>query len=305
MSLFGSLVGDMENDPFFGNHMRTMRHMNNMMNSLFGDPFDSMGLREYGPPALTFGGRSSSQNSLLPFGGGFPTMPNMINPNMNRLISNSLDSIGSPSAHCYSSSTVVSMTSAGPDGRPHVYKATSSTRTAPGGVRETQKTVCDSRSGTKMMSIGHQIGDRAHIIEREQNVRSGDQEEREDFINLEEEDAEDFNREWKNKTSRNRSEIPRITSGASLRNRHGHGSREYSGVPAITSGSNSRRCRDRHVSNSMVSNRRGIRSNALALSTPNTSLHSSTRHPYSPTAHSQPKKSKNVKTVSGLSPHHL
>ncbi|KAF5296463.1 hypothetical protein FQR65_LT01452 [Abscondita terminalis] len=299
MSLFGSFMGDMENDPFFGSHMRTMRQMNNMMNSLFGDPFDCMGMRDFGAPALTFGGRAASQNSLLPFGGNFPMMPNI-----NRLLSNSLDSLGDPHGHCYSSSTVVSMTSSGPDGRPHVYKATSSTRTAPGGVRETQKTVCDSRSGTKKMSIGHHIGERAHIIEREQNVHSGDQEERQDFINLDEEEADDFNREWETRTYRNRPEIPRITGSASIRNRHGYGAREHSGVPAITAGSSSRRSRDRHViTNPMVTSRRGVRSNAL--SSPNTSSHSATRHPYSPTGHSQPKKPKNIKTVSGSPPHDM
>lgn len=293
MSLYGSLMGDMENDPFFGSHMRTMRHMNNMMNSLFGDPFDHMGLRDFGPPALPFGGRAASQNSLLPFGGGFMGMPNI-----NRLLSNSLDSMGNP--HCYSStsSTVVSMTS-GPDGRPHVYKATSSTRSAPGGVHETQNTVTDSRSGTKKMSIGHHIGERAHIIEREQNVHSGNREERQDFINLDEEEADDFNKEWETRTHRSRPEIPRITNGPIVRNRHGYPVREHSGVPAITAGSSSRRSRDRHVvATPLVSSRRGIRSNAL--SSPNASSYSSVRHPYSPTG--QMKKHKNIKTVSGSPP---
>lgn len=66
----------------------------------------------------------------------------------------------------------------GSDGRPQVYKATSSTKTGPGGIRETQKTVQDSRTGVKKMAIGHHIGERAHVIEREQNVRTGHEEER-------------------------------------------------------------------------------------------------------------------------------
>ncbi|XP_018322433.1 myeloid leukemia factor isoform X3 [Agrilus planipennis] len=218
MSLFGSLMGDLENDPFFGSHMRTMRHVNSMMNSILSDPFgDFMGMRDFGIPALT----GSRAGSLMPFG-GFPPMPNI-----NRLLSSSFEN---PNAHCYSTSTVVSMTS-GPDGRPHVYKATSSTRTAPGGLKETQKTVCDSRTGTKKMAIGHHIGERAHIIEREQNVETGDQEQREDFINLDEEEAEDFNQEWEQKT-RHRPEISRITSA---RHRYGR-DREHSGLPAITAG---------------------------------------------------------------------
>lgn len=85
------------------------------------------------------------------------------------------------------------------------------------------------------MAIGHHIGDRAHIIEREQNLRSGDQEERQDFINIEEDEAEDFNREWEQKT-RSRSEIPRITAGG----RHGgggYGGHHHGGLLAITGGS--------------------------------------------------------------------
>lgn len=194
--------------------------MNNMMNSLFADPFGMMG-GSMSNRALTQSA-SNLHNSLMPF--GFPPMPNF-----NRLLSGSLDSLGD--SHSYSSSTVVSMTS-GPDGRPQVYKATSSTRTAPGGIKETQKTVCDSRTGTKKMAIGHHIGERAHIIEREHNLHSGDQEERQDFINIEEDEAEDFNKEWETRT-RPRSEIPRITAGGSY-GRHSYGG--HSGLPAITAG---------------------------------------------------------------------
>lgn len=49
------------------------------------------------------------------------------------------------------------------------------------------------------MAIGHHIGERAHVIEREQNVRSGAQEERQEFINLDDEEAEDFDREFQQK----------------------------------------------------------------------------------------------------------
>ncbi|CAG9815896.1 unnamed protein product [Phaedon cochleariae] len=213
-------MGNMEDDPIFGSHMRHMRQMNNMMNSLFSDPFGMMG-----GPMMGFGDFENRalthrhHNSLMsPF-----SMPVM--PNFNRLLSGSLDSM--PNAGNYSSSsTVISMTS-GPDGRPQVYKATSSTRVAPGGIKETQKTVTDSVTGTKKMSIGHHIGERAHIIEKEQNMITGDREEREDLINIDEDEKECFNNEWETKTY-SRSEIPRIT-GSSSRNRHSY-------VPAITAG---------------------------------------------------------------------
>ncbi|KAL0822044.1 hypothetical protein ABMA28_005416 [Loxostege sticticalis] len=179
MSLFGSLMGDVEDDPFFGSHMRHMRQMNNMMNSLFSDPFGMLG--GGGPLALT-GPRHGS--SLMPF------MPQM--PSLNRLFS---DMDGHMSAgSSFTSSTVVM--SSGPNGKPQVYSSSSSTKVGPNGVKETRKTLQDSRTGTKKMSIGHHIGERAHVIEREQNVYSGDAEERQEFINIDEEEAEDFNREF-------------------------------------------------------------------------------------------------------------
>lgn len=66
------------------------------------------------------------------------------------------------------------------------------------------------------------------MIEREQNVHSGDQEERQEFINIEEEEADDFNREWETKT-RSRSDIGRITSGSRVRH-------SPHNLPAITAG---------------------------------------------------------------------
>ncbi|XP_066992508.1 myeloid leukemia factor isoform X2 [Anabrus simplex] len=185
MSLFGSLMGDFEDDPFFGPHMRSMRQMNNMMNSMFANPFGFMGGMD--TPAI---GSSRGSHDIMPF--GFPSM------NMNRLFVD-LDRMGNdPNCHAFSSSTVMTM-SRGPDGQPQVYQASSSMRSAPGGIKETKKTVCDSRSGVKKMAIGHHIGERAHVLEREQNLHSGEREERQEFINLDEEEAEDFNKEFEQK----------------------------------------------------------------------------------------------------------
>ncbi|KAI5712310.1 hypothetical protein M8J75_007419 [Diaphorina citri] len=174
--MFGSLMRfvDGDEDDILGAHMQNMNQMMSSMNSMFANPFGMMG----GMPG--FGGAS-------PF---MPMMPQM--PNMSQLMSQMQNN---GNCHSYSSSTVMSMTN-GPDGRPQVYQATSSTRSAPGGIRETKKAVCDSRTGVKKLAIGHAIGDKEHIIEREQNLRSGEQEERQDFINL---DEEAFNQEWRQK----------------------------------------------------------------------------------------------------------
>ncbi|KAM3957929.1 myeloid leukemia factor isoform 2-T2 [Aphomia sociella] len=183
MSLFGSLMGDVEDDPFFGSHMMHVRQMNNMMSSMFSDPFGMFGGGS--PMALT--GPFQGCSSLMPL------MPQM--PSLNRLYSDADRRMGTGSS--FSSSTVIM--SSGPNGKPQVYSTSSSTKIGPNGVKETRKTLQDSRTGTKKMSIGHHIGERAHVIEREQNVYSGDAEERQEFINLDEEEAEVFDREFQSK----------------------------------------------------------------------------------------------------------
>ncbi|KAM4787787.1 myeloid leukemia factor 2 isoform 2-T2 [Cyanocitta cristata] len=69
-------------------------------------------------------------------------------------------------------------------------------------IRETRRTVRDSDSGLEQMSIGHHIRERAHIMQRSRNHRTGDQEERQDYINMDESDAAAFDDEWRRETSR-------------------------------------------------------------------------------------------------------
>lgn len=67
-----------------------------------------------------------------------------------------------------------------------MYQASTTTRTAPGGVREVHRSVSDSRSGVRKMAVGRHIGERGHVREKEHNYQTGDVEEKEDFINIEE-----------------------------------------------------------------------------------------------------------------------
>ncbi|XP_011879096.1 PREDICTED: myeloid leukemia factor isoform X2 [Vollenhovia emeryi] len=187
MSLFG-FMGDEDVFNMFGSTMRnTMRQMN-MMNTMFPDPFDMIG-----------------QNSLMPH--IHTNLPvSLFAPHFGRYDFNNMAAAAAagggqiPSCHSFMSQSVMTMSS-GPDGRPQVYQETMSTRMAPGGIRETKKTMSDSRTGTRKMAIGHHIGERAHILERERNMH-GDEEERQEFINLEEEEAESFNHEWQTRTRR-------------------------------------------------------------------------------------------------------
>ncbi|XP_011332434.1 myeloid leukemia factor isoform X2 [Ooceraea biroi] len=184
--MFRSFMGDDDIFNIFGaaSPMHTMRHMNNMMNSLLSaDPFDMMGHNVFMPHR----GRVGHNDMLLS-----PFDPHFAGYGFNNL--------SDGNSHSFMSQSVMTMSS-GPDGRPQVYQETMSTRTAPGGIKETKQTVSDSRTGTRKMAIGHHIGERAHILERERNMR-GEEEERQEFINLDEEEADTFNREWVTRTRR-------------------------------------------------------------------------------------------------------
>lgn len=79
---------------------------------------------------------------------------------------------------------------------PEVVERTHMNRVGPGGVREERRTLRDSRSGVQQMSIGRHINDRGHVMERSRNRRTGEEEENQEFINIEEEEAEQFQNEW-------------------------------------------------------------------------------------------------------------
>ncbi|EDW77143.1 uncharacterized protein Dwil_GK22209 [Drosophila willistoni] len=209
MSLFGALMGDFDDDlGFMNNHINhqmnamnmQMRSMNRLMNSFMPDPYQMQAIGSpFDPPGFPQPGAlmERSQMGAMPAMNlfGMPVMPNF-----NRLIN---ADIGAGNGSSFCQSTVITMSS-GSDGRPQIYQASTSSKTGPGGVRETRKTVQDSRTGVKKMAIGHHIGERAHIIEKEQDMRSGQLEERQEFINLDEEEAEQFDREF----------TTRATSGA-------------------------------------------------------------------------------------------
>uniref|UniRef100_A0A3B3C3H9 Myeloid leukemia factor 2 n=1 Tax=Oryzias melastigma TaxID=30732 RepID=A0A3B3C3H9_ORYME len=130
-------------------------------------------------------------------GGGFMDMFGM----MGEMMGNMERMSGSPNCQTFSSSTVISYSSLDA-GAPKVYQQTSETRTGPGGIRETMQSVRDSESGLERLAIGHHIGERAHIVERSRNRRTGDREERQDFINLDESEADAFDEEWMRGTGR-------------------------------------------------------------------------------------------------------
>ncbi|KAM4703228.1 myeloid leukemia factor 2 [Rhinophrynus dorsalis] len=183
------------------------QHMRRMFSPNFGiSPF--LAVTDGSVPSLPRPANSQSlqqPGAMTPFGmmgmgGGFMDMFGMMND-----IMGGMGQISSGSnCQTFSSSTVISYSNMGGASAPKVYQETSQTCTAPGGIRETRRTVRDSDSGVEQMSIGHHIRERSHIMQRSHNRRTGDQEESQEFINMDENEAAGFNEEWHRETSRYR-----------------------------------------------------------------------------------------------------
>uniref|UniRef100_A0A3P9K647 Myeloid leukemia factor 2 n=1 Tax=Oryzias latipes TaxID=8090 RepID=A0A3P9K647_ORYLA len=189
-------LNDGDDELFMMDPFAAHRQQMSMMTPFAMDPFalvpqmhpHRVARRQAGPLA-PFG--------MMGMGGGFMDMFGM----MGEMMGNMERMSGSPNCQTFSSSTVISYSSLDA-GAPKVYQQTSETRTGPGGIRETMQSVRDSESGLERLAIGHHIGERAHIVERSRNRRTGDREERQDFINLDESEAEAFDVEWRRGTGR-------------------------------------------------------------------------------------------------------
>ncbi|XP_038602017.1 myeloid leukemia factor 1 isoform X2 [Tachyglossus aculeatus] len=188
-------------EPFSTHHERVRQ----MMRS-FSDPFgrDSfLSLADRGR-ARHHKGRDNSEVALRgnhrstdvqdPFQAMDRMMSNM-RSSMQELQRNfgqlSFDSDG----HSFSSSSVMTYSKVG-DEPPKVFQASTQTRRAPGGIKETRKAMKDSDSGLEKMAVGHHIHDRAHVIKKSKNNKTGEHEVNQEFINLDESDAHTFDEEW-------------------------------------------------------------------------------------------------------------
>ncbi|XP_037382118.1 myeloid leukemia factor 1 isoform X4 [Talpa occidentalis] len=171
--MFGMLNSSFEDDPFFSDsfmaHRESMRHM--MKN--FSEPFgrDFLSISDGRGRAHNHRGHRDGENSLA----GHLSMD--------------------PNGHSFSSSSVMTYSKVG-DEPPKVFQASTQTRRAPGGIKETRRTLRDSDSGLEKMAVGHHLHDRAHVIKKSKNNKTGDEEVNQEFINMNESDAHAFNDEW-------------------------------------------------------------------------------------------------------------
>ncbi|NWI50379.1 MLF1 factor, partial [Calyptomena viridis] len=187
-------------DPFASHH----EHMQQMMRSFpepFGrDPF--LSLRDGTERPTERRSRQDSQVALRGnFGNPFFAMDRMMSNMRNSMLEmqRQFDDLSMhPDGHTFSSSSMMTYSKVG-DEPPKVFQASAQTRTAPGGVKETRKAVKDSESGLEKMAIGHHIQDRAHVIKKSKNFKTGDEEMNQEFINLDENEAQSFDEEWQKK----------------------------------------------------------------------------------------------------------
>ncbi|KFQ96008.1 Myeloid leukemia factor 1, partial [Nipponia nippon] len=189
-------------DPFAAHH----EYMRQMMRS-FSDPFGRdpfLSITDGGERTVDRRARQDSQVALrgnrrdADFGEPFFAMDRMMSNMRNSMLEmqRKFDDLSiHPDAHTFSSSSVMTYSKIG-DEPPKVFQASAQTRTAPGGVKETRKALKDSESGLEKMAIGHHIHDRAHVIKKSKNRKTGDEEMNQEFINLDEAEAQTFDEEW-------------------------------------------------------------------------------------------------------------
>ncbi|XP_004834571.1 myeloid leukemia factor 1 isoform X1 [Heterocephalus glaber] len=216
--MFRMLSSSFEDDPFFSDSFLAHRESMQQMMKSFSEPFGrdllsiSDGRRRTRNHTRHDNGEDSvtaTSFSLAPFGsfGGMHTdvspfqamdrmMLNMRN-GMQELQRNFDHLSVDPNGHSFCSSSVMTYSKTG-DEPPKVFQASTQTRRAPGGIKETRRAMRDSDSGLEKMAVGHHIHDRAHVIKKSKNKKTGDEEVNQEFINMSESDAHAFDDEWQN-----------------------------------------------------------------------------------------------------------
>ncbi|XP_036045198.1 myeloid leukemia factor 1 isoform X2 [Onychomys torridus] len=199
--MFRMLSSSFEDDPFFADsflaHRESMRHMMRSFSEPFGRNFFSISDGR----GRTHNHRERDEDTLThadvsPFQSMDRMMLNMRN-GIQELQRNFGQLSMDPNGHSFCSSSVMTYSKVG-DEPPKVFQASTQTRRAPGGIKETRRAVRDSDSGLEKMAVGHHIHDRAHVIKKSKNNKTGDEEVNQEFINMNESDAHAFDDEWQN-----------------------------------------------------------------------------------------------------------
>ncbi|XP_020647459.3 myeloid leukemia factor 1 isoform X2 [Pogona vitticeps] len=187
-----SQIAVTDNHKAMSRSLMPFGHFGGMAASFPLVPFGSFGGTAMSFPHIPFG--CFGGMAMDPFSAMDRMMSNMRNSMME--LQRNFDKMAlDPNAHAFSSSSVMTYTKRG-DEPPKVFQASAQTRVAPGGIKETRKALKDSESGLEKMAVGHHIQDRAHVIEKSKNNRTGNEELNQEFVNLDEAEAHAFDEEW-------------------------------------------------------------------------------------------------------------
>ncbi|XP_008065834.1 myeloid leukemia factor 1 isoform X2 [Carlito syrichta] len=197
------LSSPFEEDPFFAESMIAHGESMRQLMRNFSEPFgrDLLSISDGRGRARNRTGQNDGEDSLTrtgvnPFQAVDRMMLNMQN-GIQELQRNFGHLSMDPNGHSFCSSSVMTYSKVGNE-PPKVFQASTQTRRAPGGIKETRKAMRDSVSGLEKMAVGHHIHDRAHVIKKSKNKKTGDEEVNQEFINMNESDAHAFDDEWQN-----------------------------------------------------------------------------------------------------------
>lgn len=184
-------------EPFGRNFMPSLMDGHNRGCNMAGQPGSSLALRD----------EHRDVNMRNPFS-MFDSMMTNMRSRMDEMHRGFQENMSTDSnAHSFSSSSIMTYSKVGNE-PPKVFQASSATRRAPGGLKETRRAIKDSESGLEKMSIGHHIQDRGHVVEKKYNKKTGERELNQDFQNLDESEAQTFDEEWQQEVSKFEPSVP-------------------------------------------------------------------------------------------------
>lgn len=134
-------------------------------------------------------------SQMLPHGFISPMSMMMMDPFQSMQQTMSMVNGAGSDSFSYCSSSVTSYTT-DEHGRPQVYQQSSEVKQGPNGIKETKNAIRDSKTGHQELAIGHHMNEKARIKKKSKNVYTGEEEQAEDLVNLDENEAETFEQNW-------------------------------------------------------------------------------------------------------------
>lgn len=174
--------------------MRDMLQGSGMPMPFMGSMFGGFGAPMH-PPMQSHNGSHDLFSAMMPQGFMSPMSMMMMNPFQNMQNALSMAHNGSNGGMSYCSSSVTSYTR-DEQGRMQVYQQSNEVKQGPDGLKETKSAVRDSRTGHQELSIGHHLKEKAHIKKKSKNAYTNEQEECEDFVGIDETEADAFEQNW-------------------------------------------------------------------------------------------------------------